>query len=47
MAFEDHRGGFGKRGAVKGADWENYKRSSTQLSVLQTLMQDARGGLIR
>jgi hypothetical protein len=31
----------------KVADWENYKRSSMQHSVLRTLMQDAHGGLIR
>ena len=33
--------------AVKGADWRYYKRSSRQLVLLQTLMQDAHGDLIR
>lgn len=31
----------------KGADWKNYKRSLMQRWELQTLMQDAHGGLIR
>jgi hypothetical protein len=31
----------------QGADWQNYKRSLRAALLLQTLMQDARGSLIR
>ncbi len=44
----DQQAGDGIEEGAKGADWTNYNRSLMQsCDGLRTLMEDARGGLIR